>query len=70
MTAQRLWEHIAQELRSELSNSAQEVITHILQHGCLAQRILARTGPSPNAETVRKVYAEIAACLQEDRLFL
>ncbi|MBP6389461.1 MAG: glutamate--cysteine ligase [Flavobacteriales bacterium] len=70
MTAQRLWEHIVQELRSELSEGAQEVITHILQHGCLARRILGRTGASPNADTVRKVYAEIAECLQEDRLFV
>ncbi|MBK9074372.1 MAG: glutamate--cysteine ligase [Flavobacteriales bacterium] len=70
MTAQRLWEHIVQELRSELSEGAQEVISHILQHGCLARRILGRTGASPTEDTVRKVYTEIAECLQHDRLFV
>ncbi|MBK7268833.1 MAG: glutamate--cysteine ligase [Flavobacteriales bacterium] len=70
MTAQRLWEHIVQELRSELSEGAQDVISHILQHGCLARRILGRTGASPTEDTVRKVYTEIAECLQHDRLFV
>ena len=69
MTAQRLWEHIVQELRGELSEEARAVIDHLLAKGCLAQRILARTGRKPSADRIRQVYAELAACLQDDRLF-
>ncbi len=69
MTAQRLWEHIVQELRGELSEDARVLIDHILSKGCLAQRILARTGRKPSTEKVRQVYAELAACLHDDRPF-
>ena len=70
MTAQRLWEHIVQELRGELSEEARAVIDHLLAKGCLAQRILARTGRKPSADRIRQVYIELAACLQDDRLFV
>ncbi|MBV6404969.1 MAG: glutamate--cysteine ligase [Flavobacteriales bacterium] len=69
LTAQRLWEHIVQELRGELSEDARTLIDHVLSKGCLAQRILARTGRKPSAEKIRQVYGELAACLQDDKPF-
>ena len=70
MTAGKLWEHLFNELRSELSENAQQGITHILQHGCLASRILAHTGKEPTREKIREVYTELANCLQNDRPFV
>jgi len=69
MTAQKLWEHLYLELRSELSEGAQGRIEHLLKHGCLSSRILGRTGKNPTPEKLREVYTELAGCLQEDRPF-
>jgi gamma-glutamyl:cysteine ligase YbdK (ATP-grasp superfamily) len=41
----------------------------ILRYGPLARRILARTGDSPSREVIDQTYEELAACLEEDRLF-
>lgn len=70
MTAGKLWEHLFNELRSELSENAQRGISHILQHGCLASRILAHTGKEPSRKKIMEVYTELAACLQDDRPFV
>jgi gamma-glutamyl:cysteine ligase YbdK (ATP-grasp superfamily) len=69
MTAQKLWQHLFVELYGELSEGARQHIAHILEHGCLAQRILARTGKKPTLDKLRAVYGELAKCLDEDRAF-
>jgi carboxylate-amine ligase len=69
MTAKSLWAHLFQELSEDLSEGARAGITHILEHGCLASRILAHTGKTPAHEKVVAVYRELATCLQEDRPF-
>ncbi|MBS1945663.1 MAG: glutamate--cysteine ligase, partial [Bacteroidetes bacterium] len=66
-TASALWAHIFAEVGGTMDAGARACITHILQHGCLAHRILARTGPKPNAQRITDVYKELAQCLQEDR---
>jgi carboxylate-amine ligase len=66
-TVNDLWSHIFAETRAGISEEGQAAIMHILMNGCLAQRILARTGPAPDAARIREVYQELAACLQEDR---
>ena len=50
--------------------NAQRGISHILQHGCLASRILAHTGKEPSRKKIIDVYTELAACLQDDRPFV
>jgi hypothetical protein len=50
-----------------MSAEGRTCITHILEHGCLAKRILARTGTRPSPEQIIAVYKELAQCLQEDR---
>ncbi|MCB0763600.1 MAG: glutamate--cysteine ligase [Flavobacteriales bacterium] len=70
MTAQKLWQHLFVELYSELSESARQHIAHILEHGCLARRILARTGKRPSMEKLRTVYADLARCLENDTAFV
>lgn len=66
-TANEVWKHIFQEVGSTLSENARACITHILEHGCLAQRILAKTGPAPDKHRIITVYKELALCLREDR---
>lgn len=67
MTANELWRHLYQQLRADISEGARHRIAHILDHGCLAQRILKRTGPKPSREKIVEVYRELATCLQEDK---
>lgn len=67
-TAREVWQHLFDALRSELSPAAQRGITHILEHGCLAKRILKRTGNAPSRERIVEVYRELAACLEADRM--
>jgi carboxylate-amine ligase len=66
-TAEELWTHIHAEVGADLSDDARKAITHILQQGCLAQRILKRTGTHPEAALIMEVYKELAVCLREDR---
>lgn len=68
-TAGELWRHLYQQLRDGLSESTRIRIAHILDHGCLAQRILRRTGERPSREQLIDAYRELAACLKEDRPF-
>lgn len=68
-TAAELWRHLYQQLRSELSEAARIRIAHILDHGCLAQRILRRTGDRPSRERILEVYRELATCLRENAIF-
>jgi len=70
MPAMKVWQHLFVELYGDLSEGARQHIAHILEHGSLALRILKRTGKRPSQEKIRAVYAELAACLQEDRAFV
>ncbi len=66
-TVTELWKHLYRQVREDLSDGARIRIGHILDHGCLAKRILARTGPSPDHARIVEVYRELAQCLQDDR---
>ncbi len=66
-TVTELWKHIYRQVRADLSDGARIRIGHILDHGCLAKRILARTGASPDHARIVEVYRELAQCLQDDR---
>ncbi|MEZ4740616.1 MAG: glutamate-cysteine ligase family protein [Flavobacteriales bacterium] len=69
MSAGKLWQHLFVELYGDLSEGCREHISLILEHGCLAKRILARTGPRPSHEDLCSVYRELADCLDKDRPF-
>ncbi len=66
-TGTELWKHLYRQVREDLSDGARIRIGHILDHGCLAKRILARTGPSPDHARIVDVYRELGQCLQDDR---
>jgi len=70
MSAQKLWQHLFVELYGDLSDGCRQHIAHILEHGCLAQRILKHTGRTPDLDTIKTVYRKLAMCLQEDRAFV
>jgi glutamate---cysteine ligase / carboxylate-amine ligase len=69
MPAMKLWQHLFVELYGELSEDCREHIGHILEHGCLASRIMKRTGREPSTEQLVEVYQELATCLAEDKPF-
>ena len=69
MSAQKLWQHLFVELYGDLSEGCRQHIAHILEHGCLAARILKQTGKKPSLEKIRAVYTQLAACLEADRAF-
>lgn len=66
-TAREIWAHILAEVGAGMSANARDRIAYILKHGCLARRILARTGPAPDQQRIIAVYQELARCLVEDR---
>lgn len=70
MQAIKLWQHLFVELYGDLSENSRERIGHILEHGCLASRILKHTGRTPSQDDLVRVYKELALCLTEDRVFV
>ena len=69
-TAGELWRHIAADVLSPERQAAfGPALATILERGPLARRILRAVGREPARERLREVYAELAACLLEDRLF-
>lgn len=70
MSAQKLWQHLFVELYGDLSEGCRQHIAHVLEHGCLASRILQHTGKTPSHQKLVAVYKELAACLHEDRAFV
>lgn len=69
ISAGKLWQHLFVELYGDLSDNARTHIAHILEHGCLARRILDRTGPTPDRAQLRAVYAELADHLLVEQPF-
>ncbi len=69
MSAQKIWQHLFVEVYGDLSEGCRQHIAHILEHGCLAARILAHTGKEPSHEKLVSVYSELANCLEEDKAF-
>lgn len=55
-------------LGAELTPAHRDVLSTILEHGTLAERILKATRSSPRR--LRAVYAELCACLAANRIFL
>lgn len=70
MPALKVWQHLFVELYGELGTSARMRIGHILEHGCLASRILGRIGARPTPEKLRAAYTALAECHANDKAFL
>ncbi|HQV74799.1 MAG: glutamate--cysteine ligase [Flavobacteriales bacterium] len=70
MTAKELWQYLFVEVYNDLSDGCRTHIAHILEHGCLAARILSETGTHPTREELVQVYSRIAHCLDTDTAFV
>ena len=70
MPALKVWQHLFVELYPELSPAARTHIAHILEHGTLATRIMARAGKRPTAEKLREAYAALAQSHSANAAFL
>lgn len=75
-TSAELWRHVLQRSRQQVVSALHLFdddavpIAHILQHGTLAQRIRTGLGENPSRETLRAVYRQLCACLDNDQLYV
>jgi len=70
-TLAELWTHLTETLIVE-EGTVQELepaLLTILRKGTLATRILDAVGPSPSVEAIREVYARLADCALQGRMF-
>lgn len=70
MPAAKLWQHLFVDLYGELGATTRQGMAHIMEHGCLARRMLARTGTAPDAPALEALSSELADCLASDRMFI
>ena len=64
-----VWQHLATEVASDAaSDEWRPALDIILEQGCLARRILAKTGKSPSRGQLEAVYRELASCLDRGEL--
>ncbi len=71
-TAGELWRHLVDALLPSADTTSKvwrPALDHVLEHGTLARRILRATGGQPTRERLHAVYADLADCLSEGRLF-
>lgn len=70
MPAAKLWQHLFVDLYGELGTATRRGMAHIMENGCLAKRILLRTGATPARSELQALSAELAECLATDRMFI
>ncbi|HRH36867.1 MAG TPA: glutamate-cysteine ligase family protein [Flavobacteriales bacterium] len=70
MPVLKLWQHLFVNLYDELSDPAREHISHLLEHGTLASRLLATLGTNPNTAAIRSTYSTLAQCHASDTAFM
>lgn len=66
-----LWQHLIESLLAAEPGFAEwsAPLAMILNHGCLARRIIRATGPEPDRAMLEDVYRRLAACAADGRLF-
>lgn len=68
MSVQKIWQHLFVELYGELSEDCRRVMAHILEHGCLAQRMLRKVGRDPSPEALAALVDDLAGRLAREEL--
>ncbi len=68
-TAAELWRHLYQHFRHALTEPSRLRIAHILDHGCLAKRMVQRLQQDSRPDALLSVYRELIACLEQDKQF-
>ena len=65
-----LWRHIAERVTSGAASAEwRGALDVILDEGCLARRILAKAGKTPNRLQLEDVYRELSTCLDRGKMF-
>jgi len=67
MSVQKIWQHLFVELYGDLSDECRRVMAHILEHGCLSQRMLRRYGKAPTASALIELVDDLSGHLAADR---
>lgn len=70
-TTAELWRHLIETAVARQPELAgwRPALTHLLDQGCLARRILKRIGGDVRREALREVYADLSHCLARGELF-
>jgi gamma-glutamyl:cysteine ligase YbdK (ATP-grasp superfamily) len=68
MSAQKIWQHLFVELYGDLSDDCRRVLAHILEHGCLAFRMLRKVGRKPSPAALADLVDALGQCLAKDEL--
>jgi carboxylate-amine ligase len=69
ITAGELWGHIYRDVRGTIPETSAGAIELILEGGTLARRLVTALGAAPGRADFEEVYARLAGCLAENRLF-
>lgn len=69
-TVQHLWTKLYEMVKENIPIHYQAALQLILTEGTLATRILKAVKDDDSTESIVKVYQNLAACLQENRLFV
>ena len=70
MLVSELWQHLFDQCRPRLDQASQKTVELILQHGCLASRIIDALKDDYRRENLRAHYRLLADCLLNNRLYL
>jgi len=70
ISVKALWKHLYDLAKENIHESHYETLESILNEGTLATRILKAVAEDYSEENIKKVYINLAECLQENKLFL
>ena len=68
-TVQNLWKHLYGLVKPKIDKSHYEALEVILKEGTLSTRILKATNNNYSEENIKRVYSNLANCLQNNSLF-
>jgi carboxylate-amine ligase len=69
LSQQNLWKHLFNLVKDTIDTSHIETLTTILTEGTLATRILKAINADFSETNIKKVYADLGACLQKNEVF-
>lgn len=69
-TAQEIWQYLFEKVSDTWNEETKETLQFILENGSLSTRILKALNNDFSKENIIKLYLELAACLQKNKLFL
>lgn len=69
ISVQNIWKHLYNLTKPNIHKSHHEAIETILNQGTLATRIVKALDSDVTPKKIKKVYTELAICLQENKMF-